>query len=372
LISYTESINQTEGIASNSKVNKTNQTEGIASNSKVNKTNQTEGIASNAKVNNTNQPDQKFVVIASGDWGCNKHTERNINDISNKNPDLVLSTGDMSYEKEDTCFYDIVKPLYQKFKISLGNHDMEEDGSKELQQAYFSRFQLSNTFYSFNYKNTHFIMLDSYSDNTASSEQYLFVKKDLEVASKDNETDWIIVVMHEPFYTNPGRHPPHTEFAKVYHSLFDKYGVNLVLAGHNHWYERSFPLKCNPEEITEPITQHHVKMEIEKDLTYKSKKRNEIVSFATIPELDVNSTFKDSENPIFITVGTGGKKQHNQKDQLSYIPYVWDHGFGYLKLEINHESIKGNFFANEIADREGKKIIEQKYIVRDSFTISKP
>ncbi|MFB5601107.1 MAG: hypothetical protein ACE5SW_12880, partial [Nitrososphaeraceae archaeon] len=57
LISYTESINQTEGIASNVKVNNTNQTEGIASNVKVNNTNQPEGIASNVKVNNTNQPE---------------------------------------------------------------------------------------------------------------------------------------------------------------------------------------------------------------------------------------------------------------------------------------------------------------------------
>jgi hypothetical protein len=84
--------------------------------------------------------------------------------------------------------------------------------------------------------------------------------------------------------------------------------------------------------------------------------------------VNLNSTIKDSYNPMFITDGTAGKKQHNQKDYHPYITNIWDHGFGYLMLET---SLKGNFYANEIADREGKKIIEPSYIERDSFILSK-
>jgi hypothetical protein len=178
--------------------------------------------------------------------------------------------------------------------------------------------------------------------------------------------------LHEPFCTNPGRHPPHTEFANIYHPLFDEHGVDLVLAGHNHWYERTVPLKYNPMDVSDPIVKHSGRMKINNDLVYKdNKKKNEIVSFATIPNTLLNSTIKDSDNPMFITVGTAGKKQHNQKDYHPYITNVWDHGFGYLKLKINKNSIQGNFYANEIVDREGKKIIEPSYIERDSFILSK-
>ncbi|MGE5781657.1 MAG: metallophosphoesterase [Nitrososphaerales archaeon] len=344
----------------------------LTENNSLNQTiNKSEGITTKVKVD-TSQANDNFTLVAAGDWACNEHSKSTVKDIENKNPDLVISTGDMSYEKGATCFNDIVKPISQKLKISLGNHDMEEDGTKELQESYFSHYNLSQSFYSFNYKNTHFIILDSYIEPTTSSEQYQFVKKDLENSSKSSNIDWIIVALHEPFYTNPGRHPPHTEFANIYHPLFDQYGVDLVLAGHNHWYERTVPLKYNPMDVSDPIVKHSEEMKINNDLTYKSnKKKNEIVSFATISNTLLNSTIQDSDNPVFITVGTAGQKQHYQKDYLSYIPSKWDHGFGYLKLEINKNSVKGNFYANEIADREGKNIIEPNYIERDSFILLK-
>ena len=40
---------------------------------------------------------------------------------------------------------------------------------------------------------------------------------------------------------------------EVYHPLFDKYGVDLVLQAHDHNYERSYPILFNGQDSEEPI-----------------------------------------------------------------------------------------------------------------------
>jgi len=67
----------------------------------------------------------------------------------------------MSHDDSGDCFYNVVSPIISKLKISLGNHDTPEDGSASLQNEYESYFKLKKPFYSFDYKNTHFIMMDS-------------------------------------------------------------------------------------------------------------------------------------------------------------------------------------------------------------------
>jgi hypothetical protein len=64
----------------------------------------------------------------------------------------------------------------------------------------------------------------------------------------------------------------------TYHPLFEQYGVDLVLQGYNHNYERTYPIKFNNTGLTNPI------------------------------ETSTNTTFyKDPDGEIFATVGTGGK-----------------------------------------------------------------
>ena len=38
-----------------------------------------------------------------------------------------------------------------------------------------------------------------------------------------------------------------------YQPIFDKYGVDLVIQGHNHLYDRTLPLQFNPNNISNPI-----------------------------------------------------------------------------------------------------------------------
>ena len=98
---------------------------------------------------------------------------------------------------------------------------------------------------------------------------------------------------------------------------------------------------------------------------------DQIVNFETLAYTATINKFDDSDNPTFITIGTAGRKQHDQSGHLTYITSVWDNGFGFLKIDATKKTLFGEFYANEVADNTGKKIIEPNYLIRDKFTISK-
>ena len=63
--------------------------------------------------------------------------------------------------------------------------------------------------------------------------------------SQNKSIDWIVVYVYRPMYTSPTVHPAREPLRDSYHPLFDMYGVDLVLQGHNHNYQRSYPLRYN-------------------------------------------------------------------------------------------------------------------------------
>ena len=53
-----------------------------------------------------------FNFAAVGDWGCTSNTNNTVNNIVDKNPELVLALGDYSYNTtSDDCWFKIVKPI---------------------------------------------------------------------------------------------------------------------------------------------------------------------------------------------------------------------------------------------------------------------
>ena len=135
----------------------------------------------------------------------------------------------------------------------MGNHDSGDEGDPTLLQAqYKNHFGLSNTYYSFDYHNVHFIAMDSNLPYTIDSPQYSFVKRDLISTSQNPNIKWIIVYFHHPMYTSPTKHPSDILLRNIYHPLFDQYGVDLVLQGHNHNYQRSYPMTYNNNANTSP------------------------------------------------------------------------------------------------------------------------
>lgn len=65
----------------------------------------------------------------------------------------------------------------------------------------------------------------------------------------ENPNRWTIVLCHEPMY-GVGRNPDNPELRAAFLPLYDKYGVDLVLQGHDHVYSRSHKLADN--EVVAP------------------------------------------------------------------------------------------------------------------------
>ncbi|HET8794084.1 MAG TPA: metallophosphoesterase, partial [Nitrososphaeraceae archaeon] len=126
-----------------------------------NSNNNTISIGQNQNINK----EQKIKIVAAGDFGCRPVAQNNIKQIELQQPDIFLVLGDLSYEPTMNCWYEMTKALDSKIKIAIGNHEDEEEkekgGSKELKDSLLQHYKLPNSYYSFNYGNVHFLVLDT-------------------------------------------------------------------------------------------------------------------------------------------------------------------------------------------------------------------
>lgn len=150
-----------------------------------------------------------FNFALAGDWGCTKNTAKTVDLIQSHDPELVFSLGDTSYGKDINCWVDIVKPISDRMKAVIGNHDVM---SPILLDQHLKQFELHKPYYSFDYNNIHFLMMDSESSylpgsdpdfsNLEDTEQYQFVENDLAKASINPYIKCIIVMSHRQFYSS--------------------------------------------------------------------------------------------------------------------------------------------------------------------------
>src|SRR5215208_6722040 len=116
-------------------------------------------IKSQASNNN-----EKFNIITAADFGCSIRAQENIKNIEKFNPELVLVPGDLSYKKTAACWINMTKPLDSKIKIAIGNHeDYEEEGAngEKLKKSLIDHYELEKSYYSFDYKNVHILVLNT-------------------------------------------------------------------------------------------------------------------------------------------------------------------------------------------------------------------
>ena len=91
-------------------------------------------------------------------------------------------------------------------------------------------------YYSFEKGNVKFFVLDSTRIDRPQLEWL-----DKELASTGSE--WKIAYFHHPLYSTGGTHGPEVAVREVVEPLLVKYGVDVVFAGHEHFYERMKPQK---------------------------------------------------------------------------------------------------------------------------------
>ncbi len=262
----------------------------------------------------------------AGDYGCDSTTKETVNAMKKKNPDLVLAVGDLSETRDPDCFFKMFKSLDEKgkLKVALGFHDMNDgDDSSSRFSQYLSHFDMADSFYSFDYKNIHFLVmntgLDSLIPYGKGSQQYDFVKSDLAQASNTNKIDWIIVVSYQPFYTSPTVHLAPGNLRVVYSPLFEKYGVDLVVTAHNHNYQRTYPLYSASKHSSSP--------------EIKDKNGN---------------NYNNPSAPIYVTVGTAGAELYEFDGQAPFIAaQTVQTGFLNVKILKDRTQLNAKFLDGE-------------------------
>src|SRR6202162_5163469 len=152
--------------------------------------------------------------------------------------DVVLMLGDNIYGGDSPAdfkakFEDPYKPLLDagvKFYASLGNHDNPN-------QRFYKPFNMGEKrYYNFKNGNVEFFALDStYMD----PQQLDWLGKQIE----DSRSQWKICYFSYPPYSHAKFHGPDNDLRARLEPIFQKAGVNVVLAGHEHVYERLKPQK---------------------------------------------------------------------------------------------------------------------------------
>jgi predicted MPP superfamily phosphohydrolase len=156
--------------------------------------------------------------------------------------DLVLTVGDNIYPNGsarhfvkhfEEPFAGLLKERV-KFYAVLGNHDVEEGRKDQLDYPLFNMG--GSNYYSISRGNglVDFFMLDS---TDCDSGQAYWVENSL----RESRARWKIAALHHPIYSSGKKHGSDMKLRKTLEPLFVRYHVQVVFAGHDHVYERTFP-----------------------------------------------------------------------------------------------------------------------------------
>jgi hypothetical protein len=212
----------------------------------------------------TLKPTRIWVLGDSGTANANAQAVRDAYYAftGSRHTDLWLMLGDNAYSdgtdsEYQAAVFNMYANMLRKSVLwpTLGNHDGHSADSATQTGPYYDIFTLpknaeaggiasgTEAYYSFDYGNIHFIVLDSFgSSRSPDGAMMNWLRADLAATTRD----WIIAYWHHPPYSK-GSHDSDsssglTEMRENALPLLEQEGVDLVLAGHSHSYERSFLL----------------------------------------------------------------------------------------------------------------------------------
>jgi 3',5'-cyclic AMP phosphodiesterase CpdA len=184
----------------------------------------------------------RFVSVADTGTGTKGQYDvaKAMTNYHSKNPyDLVVLAGDNIYnngeiEKIKAVFerpYGDLLKAGVKFQAALGNHDIRT-ANGDLQVKY-PGFNMKGRYYTYTRNQVQFFALNT-NDIFTNKQQQAWLEKEL----SNSKALWKIVYGHHPIYAS-GVYGSNPAFIKLFTPLFQKYGVQLYINGHEHHYERT-------------------------------------------------------------------------------------------------------------------------------------
>lgn len=207
-------------------------------------------------------PGTTFSFAAVGDFGGGSGQESQIaNNIAASGAEFVLTLGDNVYPDSadpdfTTIYSDFDERLYKPYRTVMGKQTMWFGGGNHEyygDEAFWQNIWMPNNerWYSFDWGDAHILVLDSELPVTPGSPQYQFALADLNASQSKI---WRIVVVHRPPYSSTNSSSSNSPVRTYLVPLFEQQHVQLVLTGHGHNYERTYPLLSGVPQESAGVT----------------------------------------------------------------------------------------------------------------------
>lgn len=336
--------------------------------------------------------DQAYKIVVFGDCGSGSDGQRRLAEgIAACRPDLVVITGDIVYQhglfsQYLTNYFPVYNQQVGLLRSIptvgvLGNHDIALGGrgtnldrypdalayyllwnqplngfagasgeknttiltGADDKQELFKKSagaafpKMAN--FSFDYGNSHWVVLDgNYYMDWTDAKARKWLNEDL----KASKATWKFVTFHQPAFSIDAPHGKEQRMRLV-SDILQANGVDLVLCGHAHCYERSLPLNFGPE----------------KNKTALSLNADGTVDGA----FSFDKTFDGTKNTskkgiIHIVTGAGGARLYPQGEASEFILKFDSNSYSFTEMQI-----KGKTLTVKQIDDSGK--------ILDQFTVSK-
>lgn len=322
-----------------------------------------------------------YRIAALGDCGDNSINQRRVKEqvikYMGKN-DLTawILLGDNAYSdgtdsEFQSKFFNIYKDdLLKKYPLfpAPGNHDYhdtdltEKHAQETHETAYYQNFSMpvngesggtpshTQAFYSFDIGNIHFLSLDSYGKEEQTYRLYdtlgpqvNWIKKDL---AENKNKGWVIAFWHHPPYTmgshNSDQEEELVKIRENFIRIMEREGVDLVLNGHSHDYERSRMMKGHYG----PASTFNAKIH---NLSTSSGRNDGSKDSAPYQKDPLNN-----KGTVYVVSGSAGKlggKQLTYPHNAMYFSDAEHGGASVLEVEGNRLELKWVCADGEIRDQ---------------------
>ncbi len=239
-----------------------------------------------------------FTFLALADMGTSPEAVAAIQAMASQNYTFSIHAGDISYAGGNQAkwdqFFQEISPMASRhpYMTVVGNHENE---TREKLVSYTARFSMpplanpldpsrSGLYYSFNFSLVHFVALKT--DDKGGEYplvpdwdpvQTAWLQHDLEAAHRDPAHPWIVVYYHYPTFSSGSSHGSWLVGRQAWGPLFDRYHTALVITGHDHDYERTYPVWSN----------------------------------GTVATRASGGTYEDPPAPIYVVTGGGGESRYD-------------------------------------------------------------
>jgi acid phosphatase type 7 len=216
-------------------------------------------VASDPTLNSFKTPAAgDFSFLAFGDSGADSPQQQTLIQLMENESGIgkVLHLGDLAYDNGtfaefEANYFALNAGLMSRlpFFATPGNHEYVTDNAAPYLAGHVAPVSGVTSadmgrYYSFDWGDAHFVSIDSnLLQKDAATRMLSWLDKDLAATRKF----WKIVFVHHPPYPT-GAHvgdPVCVLVQQEVNPIVESHGVQLVLSGHEHGYERSFPLVAN-------------------------------------------------------------------------------------------------------------------------------